>query len=339
MIRFAMSARTITFGCVASLFCFGFSASAESPSGRVNLKQGDVKLELSLPGDSENYRGTRFDHSGIFQSIEYKGISLCDRWRTGPRDPDANDDVYGPCEEFGNEDPLGYEPGKPGSRFVKVGVGILIQPDEAGYKFFNKYQFAERGVWKIEKGPEFVRFTQELIDKERPKSIGYRYTKTVRIKADGWMIEHDLKNIGDSDIRTHHYNHNFFLIDGKSVGPDYEMALSYSAVPAEASQGFQECVELKTIDRSSRSLIAFRKDIADQSYFARLNGHSDLLIDNQWTLIHKPTQLRLHATSNEPLAKFNFWGTSKTICPEPYVLIEASPGKSVQWNIDYTISQ
>jgi hypothetical protein len=290
-------------------------------------------LELSTPGDSENYRSTRFDHSGMFQTIRFRGLSLCQRWRSGPANPDANDDVTGPCEEFGQTSPLGYDPSRPKSRFVKIGVGVLIRNEEPEYKFWGNYEFAKRGEWRVESNAESMRFEQVVMDEERDKPIGYRYRKEVRVSGDGWTISHRLENLGADVLETDHYNHNFFLIDGKSVGSDYEVTLPYELVPQEIKAEFQRLVKV-----SGRKL-TFLEPVGERSYFARLDGHQNEISQNRFELWHKPSNVRIVCSSDYKLHKVNFWGTSQTICPEPFIFLSLRPKEAAEWTLKYAVSQ
>ena len=107
-------------GLIVSTICLSHACAQEpQPVGRVVLKKGLIRISLSVPGDPINYRGTRFDHSGMIQRIQWGDHELCERWHLGPSNPDANDDVTGPCEEFGNAAPLGYIPNTPGSTRIR----------------------------------------------------------------------------------------------------------------------------------------------------------------------------------------------------------------------------
>ncbi len=69
----------------ASGISFAFAQQPES-AGLVVLKKGPMRLSLSVPGDNVNYRGTRFDHSGMIQKIQMGEHQRCERWHSGPPD-------------------------------------------------------------------------------------------------------------------------------------------------------------------------------------------------------------------------------------------------------------
>jgi hypothetical protein len=320
---------TIAIVSILSVSACAFGQSTD----RIVLEKGSMRLELYRPGSSENYRGTRFDHSGMFHAISFQGKSLCQRWHTGAPNPDANDDVTGPCEEFGNSQPLGYEKGKPGSYFVKIGVGLMIQPDEKEYKFMTPYKFAKRGTWDTTTTIGSVRFEQTLVHNERPSPIGYRYSKTIEVQDDGFTIHHQLTNLGAEELATDHYNHNFFLLDGELVGSDYEVELNYKIEPQQIMSSFTDLV---TVDGQT---LKMKDKILNQSYFARLDGHQNKAEDHRFVIRNRKTGLQIECTGDRALHKFNFWGLQNTICPEPYVLLTIAKNQTVEWKLSYRISQ
>ena len=321
-------------GLIVSTICLSHAFAQEpQPVGRVVLKKGLIRMSLSVPGDPVNYRGTRFDHSGMIQRIQWGDHELCERWHLGPLNPDANDDVTGPCEEFGNAAPLGYIPNTPGSNFVKIGVGVLKQPEESQYRFSNTYEFVKRGEWTTEHDESSITYRQRLFDDPVGKSIGYEYEKTIRVTGTGFRIEHLLTNIGPRSWSTNHYNHNFFLIDSDKVGPNYELQLPFAITAINRKASFEETANV--VDKTIR----FRELVGTRSFFAELSGHRNQIGDHQFKLLHIPTGLTIECKGDSPLSKMNFWGMGNTICPEPYTQISLASNSTFKWNLDYTLSK
>ncbi len=324
--------RVSIVGLFLILTNFAFTWAQETkPSAPIFLKNGAIQMWLSVPGDGVNYRGTRFDHSGMIQKIQMGDHQLCERWHTGPSNPDANDDVTGPCEEFGNAAPLGYLPNQTGSTFVKIGVGILKQPEESEYRFWNAYEFVRRGDWTTERDNSSITFRQRLLDESASSSLGYEYQKTIRLTESGFRIEHQLKNVGARSWSTDHYNHNFFLVDSDKVGPNYEVQLPFSITPINRKASFDETV--KVVDKT----ISFRELVGARSFFAELSGHSQKVSDHQFLLKHIPSGLSIECKGDSPLKKMNFWGVGSTICPEPYSQINLAPNQKMEWALEYKI--
>src|SRR5437588_13127508 len=103
--------RRIVTACILFL-CAAPAAADDYP--HVFLKNDMLKVKVYLP-DAEKgfYRGTRFDHAGVFGEIEFSGHKIFRPWKE-KHDPTNHDDIVGPCEEFGIEKPLGYDDAKVG---------------------------------------------------------------------------------------------------------------------------------------------------------------------------------------------------------------------------------
>src|SRR5215470_16769795 len=121
-------------------------AADDYPS--VVIKNEELKFTLYEADDTKGfYRGTRFDHAGVFGNIEFAGHKIFGPWKD-KHDPTNFDDIVGPCEEFGNQKPLGYDDAKVGETFLKIGVGELEKPKEEKYSFANKYKIVKPVVLK-----------------------------------------------------------------------------------------------------------------------------------------------------------------------------------------------
>ena len=89
-------------------------------------------LEIELCEPDSFYRGTRFDRSGVFRRITYRGREFSDLWFDGI-DPLRHDNLTGCSEEFA---PVWID----SSRCLKPGVGVLYVPEgESAYDRFKLY--------------------------------------------------------------------------------------------------------------------------------------------------------------------------------------------------------
>jgi hypothetical protein len=200
--------KTIT--SIFALVCLCISAYRLAEFPGTEISNGIVQAKLYLPDASSGYyRGTRFDWSGVIPSLEYKGHTYFGVWNASPYDPKLHDAITGPVEEF---TPLSFDDAKAGETFVKIGVGVLVKPDDKKYSFATNYEVKNQGKWTVNKQKDRVEFTHELKDEA---GYAYIYTKTLRLVKGKpeLVLEHRLKNTGTKDIATSTYNHNFFMID------------------------------------------------------------------------------------------------------------------------------
>ena len=141
----------IPLKCIIGVFlCFLLTGSKPSDQfPQTEITNGVIRAHLYLP-DSNNgyYRGTRFDWSGVISDLEYKGHTYFGKWYKEEHDPGFHDHLAGPVEEF---TPVGYDEAKTGETFLKIGVGMLVKPEEAKYSFATRYKNTNSGAWKVKK--------------------------------------------------------------------------------------------------------------------------------------------------------------------------------------------
>lgn len=309
------------------LLAAGPATAADYPHH--HLKSDRLKLTVYLP-DAEKgfYRGTRFDHAGVFGEVEFAGHKLFGPWK-GTQDPTNNDDIVGPCEEFGMQEPLGWADAKPGESFLKIGTGELARPaDAAEYQFWGKYKVVKPAAWKEEKRDDTSigwRMTAGPV-----RGYGYEYAKGLKLdpKEPVLTITHRLKNTGTKQLVTTVYNHNFFNVDADPVGPNYSIRFGFDPKAAEPKERFPEVVKL---DGQELRLV---KPLSEGSIWSVLTGFG-AGSDKSFTLRHAPSGVRLGVTHSAPFDRFVVWGVGSCLCPEPFQTIKLAPGEETTWTITY----
>ena len=305
----------------------GAAPVAEPPQAEIT--NGLVRAALYLP-DAERgyYQGTRFDWSGAFKSLDYKGHRYVDEWFED-YNPKTHDAICGPVEEF---TPVGYANAKPGDTFVKIGVGVLRKSDDRAYAFARPYDVADHGKWTVNTHKDYVEFRHELTD---ASGYGYRYAKTVRLSKGKpeLVLEHSLTNTGQKAIETSVYNHNFFVIDKQPTGPPMEIRFPF-AVTGEG-KGFGTTIQAQ----GNRLVYARGLEKNEQVYSAGLRGFEATAADYDIRIENAKTGVGVRATADQPLEKLVFWACSTTSCPEPYIRLRATPGQTVNWTITYAFYQ
>lgn len=304
-----------------------FPPPAEPP--QAELANGLIQTTLYLPDTSQGYyQGTRFDWSGAFKNLNYKGHSYIEQWFE-THDPKTHDAINGPVEEF---TPLGYADAKPGDTFVKPGVGVLRKADDKAYAFSSRFDIVDQGKWTIKTHKDRVEFRHQIAD---AAGYGYRYTKTVRLSKGKpeLVLEHSLKNTGQKFIETSVYNHNFFVIDKQPTGP--QIAIRFPFAVKGEGKGFGS-----TINVEENSLLYSRElTKREQVYSAGLQGFDPVVSDYDIRIENLKTGAGVRATSDQPMEKLVFWACSTTSCPEPYIHLKAAPGQEVHWKIAYEFYQ
>ncbi len=189
---------------------------------------------------------SRFDRAGMVLLARtaaghaYFG-PIIDRDR---HDPGRDDHVAGTAGEYGMTSPLGYEEAGPGESFVKIGIGVLRRTDDKPYFFRRDYPLVDGGRWRIESTPVQSIAVQAV---DGPRGWGYEQRTRVALLPDrpGFVIERTLTNTGTQPFATDYYCHNFVLLDGQEVSPDYTLSFrpAHAVAPGHslpASLRFEE---------------------------------------------------------------------------------------------------
>ncbi|MDX2432218.1 MAG: hypothetical protein QNK35_14875 [Bacteroides sp.] len=316
---------TLILVCTGILLSHGNSNLKSSDFDKypsVVLSNKEVNLTVYLP-DPENgiYRATRYDWSGAIGSAQYKGHEYFGFWKE-IYDPEVG--MVGPADTYKTAG-LGYDEAKPGDRFIRIGVGFLEKEDEAAYDYHNTYKLVDHGLWDIDQGEDWIRFTHTI---SSDFGYAYIYTKTVRLKKDGFEIEHILKNTGEKTIKTDQYSHNFFMIDHEKCGPDFEISYPY---PVSTDDDLKGLMEVKD------NTLHFTQVLERGNVFMGLKGYGKKAKDNKFTIKNTGSGAGVTVSVDKPLIKLEFWTNGRVICPENTILIHVEPGEEQVWTSDYTL--
>jgi len=310
-----------------ALLVFGSSGAAQEPGAAqypsATIANDSVRMTVYLP-DAENgyYRGVRFDWSGVIASATYRGHEYFGPWRD-EHDPLRHDSITGPVEAY-LAPGLGYDEARPGEAFLRIGIGALERVADDSYHFRNHYEFLDHGQWSIERGDDWISFQHEI---GTDLGYAYQYLKTLRLKEDGFLIEHRLDNTGRKPIITDQFNHNFLVIDGTPTGPAFSVEFP-----------FEPTTENDLRDRAviEGNLIRLTQSHAERGVRLELDGFSDRISDHKMTVRNQDTGAGVTIEIDQPLTDLVFWTSRKTLSPENFIQISAAPGESVAWTSSYT---
>jgi len=299
------------------LLATGLTGLTQSPP-QAQISNGIVRARVYLPDTANGYyRATRFDWSGVMPSLEYAGHSYFGQWFPKYA-PTIHDAIMGPVESFS---PLGYGNG---DTFVQIGVGVLVRPDSAAYSPFRYYRIRDAGRWVIRKGLRQVEFRQTV--------AGYVYTKTVSLTRGKpqLVITHRLRNTGSRPIETEVFDHNFFVTDSQTIAPGIVLKFPF---PLEAEQARGQ--DLAVIRGDSISIL--RRLKINESMYAILHGYGPMASDYDIRLENHITGAAVRIRADRPLSKLIYWGSVKTLCPEPYIHVNVEPGRTLSWTLYYDL--
>ncbi len=288
------------------------------------ISNGTVRMKLYLPDpDNGLYRATRFDWSGIISSVQYKNHEYFGYWKDR-HDPTFHEDLAGPVEGY-IEPGLNYAEAQPGEGFIRIGVGIIKKADEAEYDWKATYPILDHGKWDIEQGEDWIVFRHTL---QSDFGYGYTYTKTIRLKKDGFSIDHQLQNTGAKTIETDQFNHNFFMIDGEKSGPAFRLRFPYQLSSPDDTKGL--------VALNGKEL-SFLQEFNNQSVFLNLEGFSDRVDDHRVTVVNQKSGAGVTFSIDKPLYRMAFWACETTLSPENFIWIKVKPNEVERWVSDYVL--
>ena len=266
-----------------------------------------MTLKLHHPLDGY-YQGTRFDRSGVFESLVRGGTELCGEWFES-YSPAAHDAVLGPAEEF--------SPVFLGETLVlKPGVGLLDIGAEP-YDRFKLYRIVDPGRWEVD-GMRFRHIMEGYYD----------YTKEIVVTGENsFSISHSLE--AAIPISGDVYNHNFFTFGKMETGPsrliDFPFRPEGTWRAEYNSVGFTDS-GIRFSRRLEKGESVYTGDIHQAGkegmpYEMRISEGS----------------IGIHIRGNVPAFKTVLWANHRIACLEPYNRISLAPGQGFCWNIEYTI--
>lgn len=291
----------------------------------------------STDGTRGFYRGTRFDHAGVITSLKLNGREFYGPWFDATA-PDVLDYTYdangqvvagpdsaisGPVEEFA---PVDFTPIQ-GSHFVKIGVGILYQPDTAPYDHYRHYRILDGGQRATRITPRSSTFTQTLSDAE----IAYVYEKTLELVPGKTelVISHRLKNTGKTAIHTSVYDHNFLrLVPGDgSVRITFPFLISATDPPADR------------LLRVSGGTLTYQRAMKPRERISfPVTGFGASARDYDFRVTDLSTGAGVHVVGDQPLTRINIFSIDKVQSVEPYIDIDLAPGQEKRWTYRYSFT-
>ena len=290
----------------------------------ITIVKDSLELTFCLPSFEDGYyRGTRFDHSGIFRRIVIDGFTVADEWFDGC-DPCRHDTVCGASEEFGQN---GYEEAEIGGVFLKPGVGLLLKEDDAPYDHFKLYKVADAGRWTVTSQDDEITFIHVIDDAD----WGYVYEKKIRlIDGNSFEITHRLCNTGMERIEGQTYNHNFFTFGDARPGPDIEIDFPF------APRGHWRA-EYDSVALSEKGIRYSRPILPGESVFMGDLKPSDGAEITGDVFSMRAAGHKVTFGADEAFDHIVFWSNHRVGCIEPFIPYSLESGEEFEWSYTYRI--
>lgn len=290
----------------------------------IEISKEGMVLTLCPPDfDNGYYRGTRFDHSGVFRKVVHRGYVIADEWFES-YNPYAHDAVCAYSEEFAES---GYDQAQAGGVFLKPGVGLLIKEDALPYDHFKLYKVADPGSWSVETGEDKVVFTHKV----EGDGWGYEYVKTVHISdGNSFEISHVLRNTGARRLTGDTYNHNFNTFEGSTPGPAIDIDFTFRPCGTWRSE-YDSVALCGNGIRFSRPLVK-----GESVFMGNLNPADGSKVTGEiYTQGVEGHSVTFHA--DRAFHRIAFWSNYRVACIEPFIPYDIMPGDEFVWNYKYLL--
>jgi hypothetical protein len=312
------------------------------------LKSDRLTVEIAKPGT--HYNGTRFDWSGFITQVtldEKHTFCMSESLRPGKGTGGS-----GLCNEFGIEKPIGYDDAQVGEAFPKLGVGLLKRPDGDPYRFARPYEIVNEFPILYDARTEQADFYVEPI---ACRGYAARLKKTISVAGVELTIAYQLENVGERDIVTHEYCHNFLRIDDHLIGPEYVLRLPYPIKLERLGRQFGGMLPrwLRMImpkawlakiggmayQRMLSILSIIKNEIhwtgtPERAFYCRLQDFHQT-DQAQWTLVHIPSGLQVQEYDDFEPGRVAVWGEAHVVSAEVFIDIDLKPGQTLNWRRRY----
>ena len=297
-------------------------ASATAPN--VSISNGLITAHIYLPdAHSGYYRSTRFDWSGVIYRLTYKDHEYFGEWQDSD-DALLHDRITGPVDSF---EPVGYKEAHAGETFIRFGIGVLEKPRENEFRWTHSYKIVDHGGWTVEKGDNWIEFEQTVGNNHTNYPFTYKKRMTATPGLAELVIDHILVNTGNRTLISDVYNHNFFVIDGQSTGPDFVVRFPFEPLFDGDLKGYA------TSD--GKELIYLKKIPEGEHIFTFLNGFSSSADHHRFAIENKKTKAGVRMVGDRRMSKLQYWSPATTLCPEPFIDINIPPGQTDRWAVRY----
>ena len=283
----------------------------------MHLENERLKIEVQPPGTF--YSGARFDWTGLVSQVTLDGaVQYCVPERLEEGEGTGG---HGFCNEFGLDQPVGYEETVPGKRFPKIGTGLLKKEANTAYDIFYPYEVVPASA-QVMKEDDAVIFD---VSQESQGGYAYHLTKTVRLDGTRLIQSYTLRNTGQKPLYTNEYSHNFIGLNDTRFNGSYELT-----IPG-----------LKALDVVVGEL-AQQGETVTWPVTPTDDVYAGLTVDTNgreracnWDLYHRGLKAGVRDISPFTPSKLALWGRAHVACPEVFIDLHVEPGETASWERVY----
>lgn len=308
----------------------------------VVLQSHRLKVTLAVPDGNERDT-TRFD-----AACRVKSIILNDQYEMcepeqyiGTR---VTSNGFGMSSEFVMCDSLAEV--KKGEKFVKLGIGILTQTEDGkAYDIFGDYECIPAALSYSNIEDEIV-FTERYTEADgvTPYAVIMR---SLRVRDNTIILTTKVMNVGTRKIEAKEYQHNFFSIEHKNIGPGYHIFAPFVANFENVNWEFSMLDEKgKPIGpvpndpvRREQQTLSWDYAMSNDCFFTSIDK-KDLLRDvpYRWMLLHDSSPVIITEDGDFYPDAFSIWGVEHVASCEVFADISLAPGAEKMYTRTWSFS-
>jgi len=292
----------------------------------ITLKSDSLRIELSEPGEHPN-DGCRFDRTGFISEVILDGS--CHFTASEPRNLEhRSTGGRGLCCEYKAD--YSREAGE-GEFYPKLGIGLIRK--KGSYHFFDDYNIREF--------PTEIRKTDSSCEMHTlpEKCLGYAMESRKKISVAGSrvLLEAAVTNVGEKEIDTEEYCHNFLSIDGMAVSPDYHLEF-----PMLGDLGLDVLPNLKknpcNFAADGKGIAVLRNDLVSSLSQISITGMEETQ-PFRWKMTHAGAKASVEGEDYIRVSDITLWSADHMLCPEILQHIRIQPGETHYWSRSWTFHQ
>jgi|GEM_PF-837039 len=242
-------------------------------------------------------------------------------------------------QEAFQPDPPGYNEGKSGDPFLKIGVGILRR-NASAYNFSANYQVVELAHTTVTWRQDRAHFVQTLAGSANGYSC--RLEEDVIVKNDRIVMKYRLQNTGTKTFTTEQYLHNFLCFSNRPVGPNVRLSFPYDFTTSPAVALWQPPARVRPFGIAASPTVVRIANMIEyveaassvpKIWVYKPEGYAG---PERFAVEHLDTQQRMVIETSIPAAYVGIWTTNYQVSPEQFVLITLAPDEEIEFTRTYT---
>lgn len=222
-----------------------------------------------------------------------------------------------------------------GERYPKFGVGLILKENGKKYRFTGKDFDIQFFPTSYELNKDNVVFTTEPL---ACNGYAVRQTRVLKVEGTTLTTEATWENVGEKEITTSEYCHNFISIDGMAVGSDYRLHIpALRDLGTERLRGRRGAYGSLRGDGKGLTFAEYSAIASDTQFLAE--DFEEQLVPFPWELKHLGAKACVQGRLSFMPEKIVVWTVDHMVCPEIFHVFTVKPGESYTWCRSWTFNK